>query len=263
MSLLPGTFEGMGLDPLDMNHARRANQTRGGTAALDPTNIAALAPWQDAALALSNRSLDPQWQQAEARFNQDMVNRGIAQGSEAYTAARGDFDRGRNDAYSGARNQALAQALAAQQQGFGQSFGLDQLASQNAATNAQRAGAAMQDAWNRERFNREFGEDTRRWDLSRGDQLGQQDFNNMMGMLDFDRGTNNMNNGYDYQDFQQNAGLMGFTPNANPYTSNTYAPYQIQGQNEANRSQAAGQQSSNTMSTVGNVIGGVAMAVAL
>lgn len=252
-----GGFEGMGAEILP---PRRRNQTAGGTATLDPANIASLQPWQDATYQLAQRTLDPQWQQAEARFNQDMVNRGIAQGSEAFTNARADFDRGRNDAFGSARNQAMAQALAAQNQGFSQSFGLDQVAAQQAQASAARAGAQMQDQFNRDRFNREFGEDTRRWDLNRGDNLGQQDFQNMGWLMGFDRDTNAINNGFGQQDFQNNMGMMGFTPSNNPYMVDTNAPYQIQGQNEANRSQAAGNQSNSTMSTIGSIAGGIALA---
>ena len=131
-------WEGMGADP---EPPRRVGRTQNGqgVAVLDPANIASLQPWQDATYQEATRALDPQFQQAEARFNQDMVNRGIAQGSEAYTNARSDFDRSRNDAYGSARNQALAQALAAQNQGFQQSFGLDQVAAQQAQDAAVRA----------------------------------------------------------------------------------------------------------------------------
>lgn len=257
MSLLPGTFEGMGADPLDMNHGRRANQTRGGTAALDPANIANLQPWQDATYQQATRALDPQFQEAENRFRQQMVNQGFAEGSEGWNRAFDNFSRARNDAYGSARNQALAQALAAQQQGFGQSLSLDQLASQNAATNAAMAGQALDRAQERDFRNREFTEGTRRWDLNRGDFLGQQDFNNMMGMMDFDRGSNQMDNATSMQEFGMNQGLMGFAPNNNPYYSDTYQPYQIQAGAEANRSQAAANQANSTMSTIGQFAGTV------
>jgi hypothetical protein len=50
-----------------------------------------------------------------------MVNQGLPEGTEAYDKAFANFIRERNDAYGLARNQALAQALGAQNQFFGQS----------------------------------------------------------------------------------------------------------------------------------------------
>lgn len=242
------------------NSGARRGQSTSGATPLDPSNIASLAPWQDSTLALANRSLDPQWQQAEARFNQDMVNRGIAQGSDAYTAARSDFDRSRNDAYGSARNQALAQALAAQNQGFGQSLGLDQLAAQYASIDAQQAGAAMQDAWNRERFGREFAEDTRRYDLGRGDSLNQQDFNNLQSLLGFDFGSQQFNAGQQQQDFNNQLPFFGLIPNQGPTQIDTYSPYNLQAQQQQNNAANRQNQQNGTMSAIGSIAGVAAMA---
>lgn len=247
-----GGFEGMGAE---IAPPRRRNQTAGGTATLDPANIASLQPWQDATYQQATRALDPQFQQAEARFNQDMVNRGIAQGSEAFTAARSDFDRSRNDAYGSARNQALAQALAAQNQGFQQSFGLDQVAAQEAQASAARAGASMQDAWNRERFDREFTEGTRRWDLGRGDQLGQQDFQNMGWLMGFDRDNQFFNAGQQQQDFNNQLPFFGLVPNQGPSQIDTYSPYQMNQNAASQNAQNAQSQQNGTMGAVGTIAG--------
>ena len=51
-----------------------------------------------------------------------MVNQGIQEGTAAFDTAYANFERSRNDAYSSARNQALAQALGAQNQFFGQNL---------------------------------------------------------------------------------------------------------------------------------------------
>lgn len=252
-----GGFEGMGAEIMP---PRRRNQTAGGTATLDPANIASLQPWQDATYQQATRALDPQFQQAEARFNQDMVNRGIAQGSEAYTNARADFDRGRNDAYGSARNQALAQALAAQNQGFQQSFGLDQVAAQEAQASAARAGASMQDAWNRERFDREFTEGTRRWDLGRGDQLGQQDFQNMGWLMGFDRDNQMFDAGQQQQDFNNQLPFFGLVPNQGPSQIDTYSPYAQQQQAaQANQTNQTSR-SNGAMGAIGT-IGGAALTI--
>lgn len=81
------------------------------------------SPFADAAYQASTRRLDPQFAQADAAFRQQMVNQGLSEGTEAYDKAFANFSRDKNDAYSNARNESLAQALAAQGQAFGQDFG--------------------------------------------------------------------------------------------------------------------------------------------
>lgn len=56
----------------------------------------------------ATRQLDPAFQQREADFRQRMVNQGLQEGTEAYDKAFANFSRERNDAFSSARNQALA-----------------------------------------------------------------------------------------------------------------------------------------------------------
>lgn len=109
-----------------------AAQTMTATAA--PTPPAAPAPpmgsaqlpqfqqYADATFQEATRRLDPRFQQAEARFRQDMVNRGISEGTEAFDKAFKNFSMDRNDAYAQAQNQALLSGLGAQNQAFGQTF---------------------------------------------------------------------------------------------------------------------------------------------
>ena len=80
-------------------------------------------PFADAAYQSSTRRLDPQFAQADASFRQRMVNQGLSEGTDAYDKAFSNFTMDKNDAYSDARNQSLAQALMAQGQAFGQDFG--------------------------------------------------------------------------------------------------------------------------------------------
>ena len=80
-------------------------------------------PFADAAYGAATRRLDPQFQQADSTFRQQMVNQGLSEGTEAYDKAYSNFSRDKNDAYANARNESLAQALAAQGQAFGQDFG--------------------------------------------------------------------------------------------------------------------------------------------
>lgn len=75
-------------------------------------------------------------QSQEAAFRQRMVNQGIQEGTPAFDAAYANFERSRNDAYSSARNQALAQALGAQNQFFGQNLANSQMGLQASMANA-------------------------------------------------------------------------------------------------------------------------------
>lgn len=48
---------------------------------------------------LNRNTLDPQWQQNQNQFEQQMANRGVAPGSEAYDNASRNFNIGKNNAY--------------------------------------------------------------------------------------------------------------------------------------------------------------------
>lgn len=70
----------------------------------DPTLLA-----QGTTDALYNQAtsrLDPQWQTNQSQLEDTLANRGITVGSEAYDHAMRDFNLGKNDAYTSARNAA-------------------------------------------------------------------------------------------------------------------------------------------------------------
>lgn len=52
--------------------------------------------------------LDPQWTQRQQQTETQLVNQGLRPGTEAYDNAMRDFNYGRNDAYSQARQNAIA-----------------------------------------------------------------------------------------------------------------------------------------------------------
>ncbi len=193
---------------------------------------------QDAAMAQARRTLDPQFQAAEERFRQDMVNRGLQEGTQAYDRALANFQRGKTDAYGAAQNAALQQGLAAQNQSFQQNFAESQLANallrareQNATTlnvANTNAGASLssadigrqnfldQLAFNREgaatsadQWNRQFGFGQQQWADQFGMQQGAQDFGQYTQMRGFDRDTTNMNNNAGNQQFQQLMSMFG------------------------------------------------------
>lgn len=112
-------------------------------------DVNAFRPFADSVYSEATRQLDPMMQQREADFRQRMVNQGLAEGTEAYDNAFANFSRERNDAYSSARNQALSQALGAQNQFFGQSAANAQMGNQmgqfNASNSLQAQGMNLQD----------------------------------------------------------------------------------------------------------------------
>lgn len=99
-------------------------------------DVNAFRPFADAVYSEQTRQLDPQFQAQEAQFRQRMVNQGIQEGTPAFDTAYANFERSRNDAYGSARNQALAQALGAQNQFFGQNLQNSQMGLQASMANA-------------------------------------------------------------------------------------------------------------------------------
>lgn len=210
----------------------RPNYTNGQTyGGINPTDVQNPTPnwadfnrFSDATYADATRRLDPMWQQNEARFNQDMVNRGIAQGSEAYTAARADFDRGRNDAYSQAQRASLADALGAQQQFWQQNYGESELANR-LATAAVGADAAITGA-NISAGASRYGNDINRQNFT--DNLGFQreraDMADLMGLLGYGNDITGYNNGLLNQDYSRGADFMGLIPGVNPTQLDVMGP---------------------------------------
>ena len=106
------------------------------------SNVAPLSPEianqaRDAAYSQATSRLDPQFQQSEDMRRTALVNQGFVAGTEGYDTAMRDFNFAKNDAYSGARNMAYGQGLAAQNQEFGQGM-------QNAGLNNATSNQAVQ-----------------------------------------------------------------------------------------------------------------------
>ena len=218
------------------------------------TGIGDFQRFSDNAYNESVRRLDPQFEAQQRSFEQDMVNRGISPGTEAYDNARANFEQARNDAYATARAQADQMGLAAQNQSFNQGAVSSGLLNQlllgqmganasmygaNAAASASRYGSdqSAQAAANRLGFDREQG-----------------DFGNLMQLLGFGSGVtaqNNsaigQNNNAQNQWFNQNAGLLGLFGGGNsPGNIDVSGPYNNQynaGLNTAQYNQA--QQNAN------------------
>lgn len=89
---------------------------------------------EDALYGRTTSRLDPQWQQQQNDLAVRLANQGVTTGSEAWQREMDAFNRAKNDAYSGARNDAIlaggteqsrlfGNALAARQQGYNEALG--------------------------------------------------------------------------------------------------------------------------------------------
>jgi len=63
--------------------------------------------------------LDPRFAREQQAMETQLANSGIARGTDAFSASMGDFNRGKNDAYQGARNSAIQAGGAEQSRLFG------------------------------------------------------------------------------------------------------------------------------------------------
>lgn len=69
---------------------------------------------------LGSKRLDPRFQREEEAMRTNLINRGIREGTDAFSAAMSDFNQGKNDAYNqlllDGRGQAVQEALASRNQ---------------------------------------------------------------------------------------------------------------------------------------------------
>jgi len=209
-----------------------------GHVTISPDILNSMGQYSDAAYKLSQRTLDPQWQQKQAAFDQQMVGQGIQPGSQAYNNAYQNFSQAQNDAYSQARNQSLQQGLQAQGQAFGQGYQNSSL--QNALSNAQTAAnASMYDASMSAGAQTQSamlgaqasmygsGLNAQTQQLNDLGQLGlgygnlqlnqnNSNFNNLMSSLGFTNNQNIYNNSIPGQEMGNMSQLFGMIPNGQP-----------------------------------------------
>lgn len=248
---------------------------------IDPVDVQVGAPTlgsfqehQDAAYQQATRSLDPQWEANSRRFEQDMINRGLQPGSEAYNLAFDQQQRAKTDAYATAQNNALQQGQAAQQQAFQQNYMESELANQllrqregnetsigiaGLGTQASMYGADIGrlNFMDQMGFNQQQADvSANQWDRQFG--LGQQnsDFGQYMQMLGFDRDTTNMNNQSQNQGFAQLMSMFGMMPQPQGSNPVDYLGALGMNQNQQNQNYATGtananQQNSNYMAALG------------
>ena len=210
----------------------------------DPKSVTIGAPqldsfqdYQDASWDQSQRYLAPQQTAQNKQFQQMMVNKGLAPGSDAYKAEYDNMMRSQNDANTAASFGAMQFGLGAQNQAYTQGLGASQLAS--AMKQAQ-----MQDATSRygiktnadiareqmsqqgQQFNQgmdlqrdQFGFDQSKW----GDQFGlqrdqfgfqqdQADFGNMMQLGNFGMQLGDYANRAAMSDYNMASAMLGYAP---------------------------------------------------
>jgi len=224
----------------------RVNSRSGSTQVqVQPFDFDQFREFGDSVMQEYQRTTAPQIEQQRARMNQDLINRGITPGSEAYDYEMDRFMRTENDLFNTAQRSALAQGLAAQNQAFTQGLGQAQInaglqqagmaaaaqrAAASSAAGASRYNADQNRAGSLERllaslnqqeseFGRNFGLAQDQFGLAQ-DQFGlaegQADFANLMSLLGYGADVTNINNNALNNDRGFASGMVGgFMPGAN------------------------------------------------
>jgi hypothetical protein len=100
----------------------------GGISAVNPQAKGSYQDYIDASFKNAKARLDPIFKDQRSAYEQNMVNRGIPVGGEAYNSSFQQLDQNQNDAYSNAAFNAMGFGLGAQAQDFGQDLSRSNLA---------------------------------------------------------------------------------------------------------------------------------------
>ena len=239
-------------------------QATGNQGGISPTNVSvdpnilnSMSQYQNAAYNNQTSRLDPQWNQAQSQFDQQMVSQGLTPGSVGYNNAYQQFEQGKNDAYSQAYNNSFNTGLQAQGQAFNQGFDQSQLANTLAVAGINKAatvGAAGINA-NASMHNADESNATNQLlgfgNLGLGygnlqNQTSQMDLQNLLGINSISNGATQYNNSLVGGD--QNT-LLGLIPNSNPSPVDVTGAYGLNqaGQNAAYQGQVAQSNGQNQM----------------
>lgn len=126
-----------------------------------------LATQRDALYRQNTAFLDPQWRQDQSDLENKLIQQGIAQNSDAWNRAIGDFSRNKEFAYSNARNQAITGGGTEQSRLFGLGLASNQNAYQQALNNAQFHNQAQQQGFGQSLANAQLA------NAAAGQQFGQ------------------------------------------------------------------------------------------
>jgi len=220
--------------------------------------------YQDAAYENRMRTLNPQMDDARARFDQQMVGRGIAPGSEAYNRQYANLEAALNDAQNSAHFGAMQFGLGAQNQAFQQQNAMDQLA--NALSIAQMGNQTQMGISNNnlalqrdrlqqqaDQFGQTFGEGQRQFDSNDAYRNNQLDFGQMMALENLGyRDARDAVGDARYND-QLFLAMMGLAPGMGGPGIDVGGAFNI-GQNSANARYGAQQQNyQNNMAGLSNL----------
>lgn len=149
--------------------------------------------YEDAAMGAARRNLDPTWERNQKTFDQQMLNKGVSAGSEAYNEAFDNFNRSKNDQYNSAAFNAMQFGQNAQNQAFSQNLANANLSQQGNMFNASNA-------LNADIFNRNLDTGNQQFNIGTAMNADQFNANNLMN-------TGMFNNNFDLNEMSTLANL--------------------------------------------------------
>ena len=218
--------------------------------------------YQDAAYGQAQRTIAPQQEAQNKKFEQQMINKGLQPGSKAFNLAQAQMQRGQNDQNNAASFGAMKFGQDAQQQAFGQAFQASQLnqnQSQFDDTLDENQRQFNDNMGQREsEFGRNFGQQQYQYDRGQGFQENQGMFNNMMGMGNMALQLGAYENQGMMQDYNMGQTVLGQAPgmmNQQVGVNDAYRTSSDAAYNQANLNM---QQNANVMSGIGQMAGAAA-----
>ncbi|MCD6525945.1 MAG: hypothetical protein J7K75_03005 [Desulfuromonas sp.] len=209
--------------------------------------------YQDAAYGQAQRMLAPQQEAQQKRFDQQMVNKGITAGSQAYNLAQSQMQRGQGEQNASAAFGAMGFGQQAQQQAFGQSLQASQLAQQQGQITEQSRQFDQNLGQRESEFGRNFGQQQYQYDRGQGFAENQGMFNNMMGMGNMAIQLGGYQNQGMLQDYNMGQTLLGMAPGMMNQQVGVNAAYQTSSDAAYNQANLNMQQNANVMSGIGQL----------
>jgi hypothetical protein len=166
-------------DPRQQTSNVQQYQDERGSLPFDPRRITDVNAYTDkvgdAVFEQGRRRLDPVWSQAYERQQQDLANRGLPVGGEAYNKASAELNRNRDDAYADLANRATMAAGGEATRLLGMEQGVrNQAFSEGLQTNTQANNSEIQRLQSQGDIRRaSYGEEMDNYQRNRADQLSR------------------------------------------------------------------------------------------